>query len=239
METSTTPTNPTVVVVTEEKKRRRGLLWFSAATAALMIGGSTFALWSASASIVPGDKINNGDLNLTASAATQLYDVSPDRTDGAVTILPGITGSPKGHTIDSTTWNMVPGDKIAAVLSADVTLTGDNMVAKLSITDLPDEAGVGSNLEWSYQVYKGNVEITSGEIAGGQAALYRSAMDGADDTNLPSVVQMTQATENYTVVVFGTFDGATPDRELAGIAHDLKNVRLQLDQVRDTGANFQ
>src|SRR5262245_31002210 len=140
-----------VVVVTEERKRRRGLLWLAGGTAAVLLSGSTFALWSASDTFT-GGTITAGDLNLVKSADTSFYDVSADRKD-ATTTVPGTDGSQKGHTITPDTWRIVPGDKVAASFSSDVTLEGDILVGKLSIAGLSALTDGNASVDWTYEVY--------------------------------------------------------------------------------------
>lgn len=64
------------------RKRRNGLI-AAAAGIALLIGGSTYALWSASDSI-QGGTITAGDLNLVAGESQGTFDVSADRSDSTI-----------------------------------------------------------------------------------------------------------------------------------------------------------
>ena len=137
-----------------------------AAGAALLIGGSTYALWSANA-IKDGGTITSGDLNLVAGDVVSSYDVSFDRSDSTVypVDVVGTDGSPvpltfnvgqaadvvplnagenkvtlKGHFIESLDdWQIVPGDTVAVLFPYTVTLKGDNLVARLTL----DTTGLG------------------------------------------------------------------------------------------------
>jgi alternate signal-mediated exported protein len=243
MNTDTPTVAPTVVVVTDDRRRRRGLLWVAGAVAALLLGGSTFALWSANV-VFSGGTITAGDLNLTEVTDTAFYDVSDDRTDADVT-LPGTDGSRQGHAIDSLeTWRMVPGDTVAAVFSAEVTLEGDNLVGRLSVSGMDTQSGAPASTIWSTEVYRGGVLLYQSELPADGTVTYLSAPGtgqgaGAEDAKPDNVQAMDQTTETFTVVVYDTFDPDTADRTDVQKADVLASLTLQLDQVRDTGAVFQ
>lgn len=258
------------VVVTEERKNRRGLIWLGIGAVALLSGGSTFALWSANDAFA-GGTITAGDLNLVEAEETAFYDVSTDRAD-ADTAVPGTGDAVMGHLItDPTAWRAVPGDEIAAAFSADVTMEGDNLVAALKIDGAAETDG-NASLTWGYEVYQAGNLLTSGDtLPADGTLLYLSAPEagqnmGDDDaktggTVAESVYTMADTTEDFTVVLTGTFDEtagdagqvdmdgdgvwddqtntATGTREDATLADALNGMVLQLDQVRDTGAIFQ
>ena len=134
-----------------QEKRRKSLLWVGAASAlAIAAGGGTFALWSASDAF-GGGTITAGDLNVEAAEDQHYYDISDDRSD-AMCLFQAGEGEPsaecpedpaentlaslalKGHQIDDAgTWNMVPGDEVLVMLTANVTMKGDNLLAALNI----------------------------------------------------------------------------------------------------------
>jgi alternate signal-mediated exported protein len=228
-----------VVVVTEERKRRRGLLWLAAGAAVVLTSGSTFALWSANDTFT-GGTITAGDLNLVQTADTSFWDVSGDRTDETTTV-PGTDGSQQGHTITPATWRSVPGDKVAAAFSADVTLEGDNLVGKLSVSGIAEADG-NPSMTWSYEVYHDDALLVSETALPSDATLaYISApgtgqADGGEDGS-STVLSQADKTEDYTVVLYGTFTDVA-DRTDVTNADELSDVSLNLDQVRDTGALF-
>lgn len=267
---STNPTAP-VIVMTEEKKRRKGLVWV-AGGAALLLGGSTFALWSASDTFA-GGTITAGDLNLVQSADTTFWDASSDRADATATIT-GTDGSQLAHALDpadAATWRMVPGDKVAAAFSADVTLEGDNLVGLLSVDGLDEiERGI-TGLSYSYEVYQAGaivVQETALPTTAEAPLLYLSAPAtgqdaGAEDatatgpvvggTAASTVYSMTDETEDFTVVIYGSFfvdgdgdfrysdeetDSTVTGRTDVTLADTLAELTLSLQQVRDTGAQF-
>ena len=219
---STNSTAP-IIVMTEEKKRRKGLVWV-AGGAALLLGGSTFALWSASDTFA-GGTITAGDLNLVQAADTTFWDVSSDRLDATAT-LTGTDGSQLGHALspsDASTWRMVPGDKVAATFSADVTLEGDNLVGLLSLDGLDAVESDITGVSYSYEVYQDGevvVQETALPTVANAPLLYLSAPGtgqdaGAEDATATgpvggaaaatTVFPMAAETEDFTVVIYGSF----------------------------------
>lgn len=219
---STSSTTP-IIVVTEENRRRKGLIWV-AGGAALLLGGSTFALWSASDTFT-GGTITAGDLNLVQAADTTFWDVSSDRLDATATV-PGTDGTQPGHALspsDASTWRMVPGDKVSASFSADVTLEGDNLVGLLSLDGLEAVDSGITGVSYSYEVYQAGeivVEETALPTVTGAPLLHLSAPgtgqdSGAEDATATGPVGGTAAattvfpmeleTEDLTVVVYGSF----------------------------------
>lgn len=152
--------NDQIIVVTENKKRRGGVLWVAAGATALLVGGSTFALWSATDTFT-GGTITAGDLNLVQLEDTSFWDVSNDRVDATATV--GATdGSQLGHAIaDVATWRIAPGDKLAASFEATATLAGDNLVARVGIDGLETLASTITGMNYSYEVYYGDTLLVS------------------------------------------------------------------------------
>jgi alternate signal-mediated exported protein len=121
-------------------RRIKGLI-AGAAGAALLLGGTTFALWSDSDSFGGASVIKAGNLDLDLGAPS-IWDISTSgetwngtaRGDQQTTI-PGIPGGLKGHRIDNPgDYAVSPADTDLAVYPFEVTLVGDNLVAKLSLT---------------------------------------------------------------------------------------------------------
>lgn len=241
---NTTTTQSPVVVVTEEKKRRKGLLWV-AGGAALLLGGSTFALWSAT-DVFSGGTVTAGDLNIEQAADTTFWDVSADRTDAADTVT-GTDGSQLGHAITTIAdWRIVPGDKVAASFSADVTLEGDNLVGKLTLDGAQANALANTGMDYTYEVYQDGallVPETALPTTADADLLYLSAPAAGQDAGLEdadgtTVHAMAATTEDFTVVVYGSFDAATVDRDQVTAADTLADLTVTLEQVRDTGAQY-
>lgn len=149
-----------ILVGTEHRQRRRGLMWVAAGAAALLAGGTTFALWSASDTF-SGGTITAGDLNIVELEDTSFWDVSNDRKDATETV--GATdGSQLGHKVDDVnTWRIAPGDKLAASFEATATLDGDNLVARVGIDGLDQMQENITGINYSYEVYYGNTRLVS------------------------------------------------------------------------------
>ncbi|MDQ1130274.1 alternate-type signal peptide domain-containing protein [Microbacterium sp. SORGH_AS_0888] len=220
--------NDQILVVTEEKKRRRGLLWVAAGAVALLAGGSTFALWSASDTF-SGGTITAGDLNIAQLHDTSFWDVSNDRAD-ATEIVGATDGSQLGHKIDDvTTWRVAPGDKMAASFETTVTLDGDNLVARLGLDGLQDLESNISGMNYSYEVYYGDkllvtetalptsadaplmylAATTNGQAAGlddatnGILGSTAAAVDGVAAQK--AVFGMPTTSEKFNVVIYASF----------------------------------
>jgi len=118
--------------MTNKSTKRRNAVIAAVAGAALLLGGSTYALWQASADL-DGGTITAGQLAITAGDTNPAWDISEDRTDGKTTA----PGGYQAHVIESidpeTGWRMVPGDRVAMAFPFEITLRGDNLVAQLSI----------------------------------------------------------------------------------------------------------
>jgi alternate signal-mediated exported protein len=239
----TTPETP-VVVVTEQRRRRTGLLWV-AGGAALLLGGSTFALWSAGDTFA-GGAVTAGDLNIVQAADTSFWDVSADRADATATVT-GTDGSQKGHAVTSIAdWRIVPGDKVAASFSADVTLEGDNLVGKLTLDGAEANSLANTGMTYTYEVYQAGTLVvaeTALPTTAGASLLYLSApgtgqATGAEDADGTTVLAMSATTEDLTVVIYGSFDEATTDRDQVAAVDTLAGLTVTLEQVRDTGVQF-
>ncbi|GIG26596.1 alternate-type signal peptide domain-containing protein [Cellulomonas denverensis] len=241
---NTTTSQSPVIVVTEEKKRRKGLLWV-AGGAALLLGGSTFALWSATGTFA-GGTVTAGDLNIEQAADTTFWDVSADRND-ATDIVTGTDGSQLGHPITAITdWRIVPGDKVAASFSAAVTLEGDNLVGSLTLDGAQGNTLTNTGMTYTYEVYQAGallVPETPLSTAGAVDLMYLSAPAAGQDAGLEdadgiTVHPMAAPTEDFTVVVYGSFDAATVDRDQVAAADTLADLTVTLKQVRGTGAQY-
>ncbi len=252
-------TNQDVVVVEEKKRRKGALLWVAGGTA-LLLGGSTFALWSAGA-VFPGGDVTAGDLRLEKSSETEFWDVSSDRRDATLT-LPGTDSSQPGHPVaDIDTWRIVPGDKVAASMTTTVTLEGDNMVARLSLHGTDDPARDNPDMHYSYEIYADGQRVTDEAplLWGSDMTLaYLSAPGagqdaGGEDADGGVVLPMTNPQVKYTVVVYGSFfedrdgdfryTGEGVDYTVGGdtgatMTDTLEGLTFHLEQVRDTGAQF-
>jgi len=232
---------------TPREARTKGIL-AGLAGLALLLGSGTFALWSSTASQT-GGTITNGDLDIAATGTPAYYDVSADRTDTTANAN-AVTGS-TGHGIDSiATWLAVPGDTVEANYGYGVTLTGDNLVANLTVT-APTATPTGTDpVTFAYDVYRQDgtswtrVTPTSIELGAGVTdttvlvqATGTGQGAGADDTTgtdptaaVPVIAVPTGSTANLTVVVTATFpEGATTGQNAYAA---LGTIDVGLQQVR-------
>ncbi|MDR3360683.1 MAG: alternate-type signal peptide domain-containing protein [Bifidobacteriaceae bacterium] len=237
--------------------RTKGVI-AGAAGVALLLGGSTFALWTTSDMLDAGT-VNTGTMSVTANTAgLKLYDVSLDRSNDDSTttnVTLAATGLP-GHEV--TAVELVPGDTLAVVYPFTIDMSGDNLVGKLSaqatkLTTLIDGAeGAATAGEIRYQVHlgTGSAPVVANAAAFGNlptllanTELGYFANGSDEDANKPSgaaTVSTLPTGGQVTLIVYITFPDTTADLFDAGIQNeDLTDITLTLDQARDTGkANF-
>jgi len=166
--------------------KRRNAILAAIAGATLLIGGSTYALWYVSDGFGTDSSITAGDLNV-AVGDSNAWDMSGDLvatgssviTEDNVT-LTGLTGV----SIDPATFKVVPGDTVALTFPIKVTMSGDNLVASLTISGVDTlgttgtfavAAGALKNVSLSYQLF----DSTGAAMAG-----YTSALPVGDDDAL-------------------------------------------------------
>ncbi|MDR0847561.1 MAG: alternate-type signal peptide domain-containing protein [Propionibacteriaceae bacterium] len=220
--------------MTNASNKRRNAVIAAVAGAALLLGGSTYALWSATANL-DGGSITAGNLNIAAGTPSA-YDVSSDRTDTSAIVIDGTTlGNLTGHGITQGTWKMVPGDTMALVLPYTLTLEGDNLVAALSIDpaaiaaitattdgDTPTN-GAADLIYFSWEAFDsagaslGYGDVSILHTAPVTVGLFQAPNDstqasGAKDTDIPFVggtVTPDSKTGKVYVVLTITFDATT------------------------------
>jgi len=198
------------------------------AGAALLMGGTTFALWSDSAD-VDGATLTSGNLEVTTSD-WGWQDVSPDRSAGA-------------HDIDLDDFKIIPGDVIQGTFDVGVTLEGDNMAALVQLTDADGKPITSSADLVDGDLAAGLVDV-SFDVAWGGTSL-PVTFDGLGDGILlysydntdAGAFQLPAASEEVTVTVTATFDEDTSDRVLTQAQASLAGSSFMLSQVReDAGA---
>jgi len=216
------------------KNRTKGVI-AGAAGVALLAGGTTFALWSDSASVA-GGVITNGNLDVAPVGTPAWQDVSEDRTDGP-------------HAIDIATWRMVPGDVAQGTYGFQVALEGDNLVAELTVDRVDAAATLPEGMSVTYDVLDADGAVLADDIALGTDTTLRfraprAGQDAGNPTDTDAVVvDRTEvqtgddATPNLTVVVTATFDAGTPDQVSVQEATALGDLAVTLEQVR-SGTDF-
>jgi len=258
----------------EQKGRRRaGAIIAIASGVALLAGGSTFALWSASAAFnANSDVITAGNLNLVAGGSSTSWDVSVGRTDETANVTDpatqaldltfasatdassaqanvNATNQLMGHSVTLGTWLAVPGDTVAVTMPYTITLTGDNLVADLTVdpSTLVKEANI-TNMSFALAVFGADgkqvgttatVSSTSSttpvNVATFQAngAGQSAGVDDKDASGNTITTVGTDGTAAVTLVVFGYFNQTTPDRVDATLADTLGQINATLTQVRN------
>lgn len=198
-------------------KKTTGII-AGAAGAALLLAGSTFALWSDSGK-APGGVITSGNLDVDV-VSTQWKDVSADRAD-----------SP--HDIDLAKFKIVPGDTIQGEYAVDAGLEGDNLVANLALKNGGALTGALKSglVDVEYTVLDADRnEVATGSSTGVDVTLASS--DNSAPGTLAKLPSATDGTSDFTVVVSVTFDQSTSDRDLVQAQAELAGSSIQLKQVR-------
>lgn len=116
----------------------------SALGLALLAGGSTFALWSATSTANTGGTITTGDLNVTAAAVQNWVDVTADATGTPIASLADYRLAP-GNTIKLTQEinTVVVGNNISGILNVKVpnTTTGAALTQGVYTVTIKDAEG--------------------------------------------------------------------------------------------------
>lgn len=232
-------------------RRRIGIL-AGVAGGLLLLGGTTFALWSDSA-FQPGGTIETGNLDVEPAGATTYWDTSADRTDATATTP--ITAL-DAHAIPSlAAYSIVPGDTLEADYGFAVALEGDNLVAEVNLT-LAGGAAPPTGVSFAAQVWYLDgatwtavgtpAPVTPGVTTPIALGNFQAAnqLDGTVDAgDIPIIalaeVPATGATPNLAVVVTATFDAATTGRTSTLTSTALGDVTVTVDQTREPGVgNF-
>ncbi|MDR1187568.1 MAG: SipW-dependent-type signal peptide-containing protein [Bifidobacteriaceae bacterium] len=145
---------------TKERERRsrrfKGLV-AGVTGLALLMGGSTYALWSdsSSANVEP---VQHGTLDIEGSLAPVVYDVrvakGPSDPDNSPWIN-GLGGKKNRKVItDLSKFYAVPGDNLEINIPVDVTAIGDNMKYELWLDDGgKDGQNTFQDSDWIFLVY--------------------------------------------------------------------------------------
>ena len=236
----------------ERRGSRRGLgIIAGVAGGLLLLGGTTFALWSDSA-LQEGGTISNGNLDVEPLGATTYWDVSPDRTD-TPDVTP-ITGRDAHSVADVAAYSIVPGDVLEADYGFVVALEGDNLVGDLTLT-LGGAAAPPAGVTFTAQAYylDGAAWVpvgTPSTVAPGTATpislgLFQAAnqLNGSLDVGGIPVIALPDTAgatgPNIGVVLTATFDEGTTGRTSVLVETALGDVTVNLNQVRTPGVgNF-
>lgn len=188
-----------------------------AAGAALLLGGSTYALWSDDAD-VDGGTITAGNLDVEV-VDDAWQDVSDDRSD-----------SP--HDIDLATFKIVPGDTIRGSYGFDLGLEGDNMVAQLALSGGGLSGALAAGLDVTYTLVDSSDAVVATSSAASGVTVDLASGDNSDPGTLDAVPAATDGTAEFTLQVDVAFDPATSDRDLVQTQAALAAAGVSLTQVR-------
>jgi len=240
----------------------RNLVIAVVASAVLVLGGSSYALWSAMGDLGHFE-IRSGDLNLGVGEK-QIWDISEDRNIRPDTLRMSVMNH-QGNSVDTgrllldetdhsmstnKQWRIVPGDELAILVPIDLTIVGDNLIARLDVNTVPPSS-ISSNVldslanyvTVSYHLYDNwNRPIKDVTPSGDNSYLkvYFKKPDPSKTTqetqDAPVVYVSAEPTStHFTLCVLMTFD-SVGDQELQGVGTMLvleDTVQVSLSQVRD------
>lgn len=191
------------------------------AGAALLMGGTTFALWSDS-DTVDGAQISSGNLDVAVigdpGSQWSWEDISADRTDNS-------------HEIDLADFRIIPGDTIQGTVALDVALEGENMVAALD-AELGAASGNLTNLDIDIAV----TDSTGAPVtlnADGTMVLASEDNGHPHPQTLTTVGSTLDSAADVTVTVTVTFPASTSGQDHVTESIALDGATVTLDQVRE------
>ena len=196
------------------------------AGAALLMGGTTFALWSDS-DTVDGAQISSGNLDVAVigdpGSQWSWEDISADRTDNS-------------HEIDLADFRIIPGDTIQGTVALDVALEGENMVAALG-AELGAADGDLTNLD---------IDIAVTDSAGepvtlnSEGDMVLASMDNGNPhpQTLTTVGSTLDSSADVTVTVTVTFPASTGGQDHVTESIALDGATVTLDQVRSAADGY-
>ena len=193
----------------------------------LVLAGACGALWVVAVSL-PGVTFTSARQDFT-QGETSFWDLGPRAADP----MPG-TGGLKGTEV-GLVGTRGQGDKVAALVSTEVTLEGDNMIGRLSLDAWPSVSGVS----YTYEIYLDGRSLFPAKPLGKTdlTLAYLSAppdgqADGQEDADEDTVFAMTSTSQEVTVVVYATFAACLGQVTIGDV---LKKMEVSLEQVRCNG----
>ena len=204
------------------QKKTKGLV-AGAAGVALMLSGTTLALWSDSEE-VNGAELTAGNLDISATDA-KWKDVSDDRSDNS-------------HGIDLSDFKIIPGDTIQGTFKVTLDLEGENMAAKVQyltgqgapISDVSDlvsgDLVDGLDADIDLELGGTSVPVSFDDLTDGLVVYSH------DNGNADSAFQLPSGDTTVNATVTVTFDENTSDQVLTEAQATLANSELSLEQVR-------
>lgn len=210
------------------QKKTKGLV-AGAAGVALMLSGTTLALWSDSEE-VNGAELTAGNLDISATDA-KWKDVSDDRSDNS-------------HDIDLSKFKIIPGDTIQGTFDVTLDLEGENMAAKVryldgqgdEISDVSDlvsgdlVAGLDADIE--LELGGASVPVSFDDLTDGLVVYSH------DNGNADPAYQLPSGNTTVSASVTVTFDENTSDQVLTEAQATLADSQLSLEQVRSDAHGY-
>ena len=187
----------------------KGAIAGAAGILLLLSGAGTFALWNGSASAAAGS-VQSGTMTIAADATAGTWSVT--HGSGSATAIPNIASV-----------RAVPGDVLTFTQKVDVTATGDNLSAILSIDPTSIKAGDSSPSSAALVT-----ALTSGMTVTVGAPLPVGVTAGAAANTY--AVSGTTGTKVLTVSVTLPFDSTTTGTVAQGGTVDLSALGFKLAQ---------
>jgi alternate signal-mediated exported protein len=224
---------------TKRSSRRVKGIIAGAAGVALLLGGSTFALWTAADTINGSGNIKTGTMSVAKDGDVAVYDVSADRTNVVPIAVLGKKGQDVTQGAKDGTLEIVPGDELAAVYPFTFNMVGDNLVGKLSLmsNNVPEAI---TGVTFGYTVKVDGVPMASsadGWVPNAETSLGFYGNVDDEDAGVKDVTAVPENGSEITVIVTVKFDSGVTAVAAQAI-QALQNLTVQLDQVRTADKGY-
>jgi alternate signal-mediated exported protein len=233
----------------ERRDRRRKALIAAVCGGALLLGGSTFALWKVEQRLT-GSSVSTGKFDIKVGTV-KAYDVSTDRKDReTITVTPPrdadgeggykITGKEVGN---PSQFGMSPGDTVTVVAPFTMELNGRNLAARLTayfdgIESLPE--GVDA-IKWTLVNCYGDISkmgVSSTETVYDFGNFVSMDMDVEEGFGAGTLMDAESGTW-YLIAEFSMDANQVSTEDSANQMVNLAGVTLELEQTRTLeGAGF-
>lgn len=201
-------------------KLTKGALAMVVGTALLLGGAGTFAYWSESVQ-VGGGTITAGDLNLETKGTGTW-------TDHTGTVIPDITK-----------YKMVPGDSLTYTQELDVTLVGDKIAAKVTVTqpDTIQSASDPSTKQPAFDPSKNSFRNVPGPSFGSLIVEPVTLKDQSNNQPVLATEQSPLRASKKGLIASTTFKfpSTVTGREDVNETYDFGKVAFKLEQITQSG----
>ena len=208
MTSTTTPTT--------RNRRITGVIAIGAG-AALLLGGSTFALWSANANVA-GGTVTAGNLEVSVADGSW-NDVSAEHTTPVA--IPALAD-----------FRIIPGDVLEGTFPVDVAALGDNFAADLTVGFTSPSGALLADLEGVTVTYA--ILDADGNVVGAGDTVSVLSEDSVVVDPAAIVVDnlLDGSAPELTAVVTATFDADTPDQVRTATEALLGDLDVTVSQKR-------